>query len=248
MSTAKIGVFIQARSSSKRLPNKIYAGLPAKKGTSVLEHIYQRLARGVKKNSLTVVLIPEKDEKLGAWCKERDMQVFRGPEFDVRERYRQAARHFGVDVVLRATGDNPCVDPDIASQSVEGLLWEQADIFSYANLPLGVAVEAMTTRALLEDLSHDTEEHREHVSIHIKQNPENFKRSHPDHPMMKENKVPPLRLTLDTSEDLKVIRSVFSYLGDNFRLGDILYLYRRYPQLFRANQHIEQIKPRALAS
>ena len=262
MHETQLGIFIQARGRSTRFPNKIYAPLSEKDQTSVLERIYQRLAKNVNQNSILAVLIPEKDEYLRDWCRARGMQIFCGPEFDVRERYRQAAQHFGVDIVVRATGDNPCVDPEIASETVAGLKKEQADIFSYAHLPLGVAVEAMSTKALLQDLIRDNHEHREHVSVHIKQNPKIFKCCHPEHKIMKETdfcppplSLPyrkkqrlPLRLTLDTPEDLEVIRSVFTCLGSDFRLPDILQLYGRYPDLFTANQHIEQIKPKALAS
>lgn len=263
MRGTQIGIFIQARRASTRLPDKIYAALPAKGPASVLEHIYRRLSKRVKQNSAIVaVLIPQKDQHLRDWCQESGMQVFCGPEFDVRKRYRQAAQHFGVDIVVRATGDNPCVDPDIAFETIEGLKREQADIFSYANLPLGVAVEAMSTKALLQDVIQDSNEHREHVSVHIKQSPEIFKCCHPNHEIMKEiistsahsassdskKQNLPLRLTLDTPEDLEVIRAVFASLGGNFRLSDILQLYRRYPDLFSANQHVEQIKLKALAS
>ena len=258
MRGTQIGIFIQARRASTRLPDKIYAALPEKGPASVLEHIYRRLSKRVKQNSAIVaVLIPQKDQHLGDWCQERGMQVFCGPEFDVRKRYRQAARHFGVDIVVRATGDNPCVDPDIAFETIEGLKREQADIFSYANLPLGIAVEAMSVKALLQDLIRDSNEHREHVSVHIKQNPEIFKCCHPNHEIMKgimstsahsKKQNLPLRLTLDTPEDLEVIRSVFACLGGDFCLSDILQLYRRYPDLFSANQHVEQIKLKALAS
>ena len=240
MDSTRIGIFIQARANSSRLPGEIFESLGPWPGSSILETIHRRLSR--MSGARTVVLVPENDPVLIDWCRRRHLECFAGPEDDVRERYRQAARRYQVDVIVRATGDNPCVDPDVMIDTVRALFASDADLLSFGNLPLGMAVEAMRRSALLSDAIPARDLHQEHVSLHIKHNPDLFSVSHPDHPLAppKSAQVELPRLTVDTAEDLAVVRGVFAALGPNFRTQQVLNLYREHPELFVANQDIEQ--------
>ena len=236
----RTGIFIQARSNSSRLPGKIYSGIPDPAAPAQLEHIYWRLS-SVGADEL-VVLIPENDFILRDWCRQHGMDVFTGSELDVRDRYRAAARHYGVDLIVRATGDNPCVDPEVAADTILSLLKYDVDLFSYSNLPLGAAVEAFYAHALHSEIVAADAVQCEHVSLHIKHNPDVFRVRHDPHPLMDEfydiDVMP--RLTVDTSADLSVIRYVFSELGFEFSTADVLRLFSRHPEPFRINQNIAQ--------
>lgn len=242
MNSPRIGIFIQARSNSSRLPGKIFESVSIDGQKSILEHIYSRLSElaGV---SVLAVLIPEDDIRLRSFCEKRGINYFSGATDDVRERYRKAAIHFETDLIVRATGDNPCVDPGIAADTISGILSCQCDLFSYSNLPLGIAVEAFRREALLDDTIAPTKEHREHVSLHIKHHPDYFNVKHELHSLTKD-KDPSLlpRLTVDTKEDLMVVRSLFGNLGEHFTVENILDLFNRDPSLFKANAHIKQLQ------
>ena len=252
MKNKKIAIFIQARESSTRLPRKIYAHIPEENGDSLIMHVYKRMSE-VNKDYIVALLIPDDEMDLQTWCKRNNILSFSGPASDVRSRYRMAAKHFGVDIVVRATGDNPCVDPNIARETVEGLISSQADLFSFNNLPIGIGVEAMTVSALERDLLETRKEDLEHVSMHIKHNPKVFRCVYQEHPIMKQHlgitkRMPSLRLSVDFQNDLEVIRSVFSCLGNEFSLADILQLYRRHPDIFEANQNLGLKKSQKLVS
>ena len=237
----RTGIFIQARANSSRLPGKIFERLqPDRANSSVLETICERLS-GVP-DSVCVVLIPDNDPQLRDWCRQRGLQTFAGSEHDVRDRYRKAAERFGVDVIVRATGDNPCVDPEIAAASVQLLRKEQgADLMAYANLPLGIAVEVFRRSALDSDAIPATLPHREHVSLHIKHNPDRFRVDHRAHFLTPPRGTATLpRLTEDTPQDLAVVRRVFAELGPDFRTTDVLELYRQRPELFAENADVAQ--------
>jgi len=235
----KVGIFIQARSGSTRYPGKIFEGLPVDGAPSILEHIYRRLSM-VKGFDVISVLVPGSDKRLIDFCRQHDMNYFSGPEDDVRARYRDAAEHYKTDLIVRATGDNPCVDPMIADETI-GMLKkrERLDLFSFYNLPLGVAVEAFRKSALFRNPPKDHPEYREHVSLHIKQNPSLFRVLHADHPSMDQREMLP-RLTVDTAEDLAVVRGVFSRLGKDFNTADVMRLVDTRPELFFGNMHIRQ--------
>jgi spore coat polysaccharide biosynthesis protein SpsF len=248
MKKRKIGIFIQARSRSTRLPGKIFEGLPVPGEPSILEHIYKRLSM-IPGNYEILNLIPDNDERLREFCIEKKLPMLAGPEDDVRARYRLAARLTDADIIVRATADNPCVDPGIALDTIRGLIETEADLFSFSNLPLGVAVEAFRREALFDETVKDAADYREHVSLHIKHNPSYFKVVHQDHPVMNSycngkgrcstSDLP--RLTVDTPEDLIVARNVFMRLGSKFSVARIMDLFTEEPELFAENAMVRQI-------
>ncbi len=250
MKQNRIAILIQARSNSTRFPGKIYEGLPTAQGPAILKHIYRRLS-SISKDFLTMVLAPEDDTRLLRWCSNNDIAVFAGSHKDVRERYREAVQYFQIETVVRATGDNPCVDPKIVQESIEGFLDTKPALFSFGNLALGLGVEVISAEALLQDVLREQAQYREHVSAHIKQNPQIFTSCHPNHNIMEilpSGQAPP-RITVDFPEDLEVVRNVFACLGEDFDASAVLQLYKLYPDFFESNQTIEQISlPAALAS
>lgn len=232
-------ILIQARSGSTRLPGKIFAPLPAPDGPALLAHILRRLdfrEQGVH----TALVIPDTDDALRAWCDRVGAAYFTGPEDDVRERYRRAARALGAALVVRATGDNPCVDRDAVLATIHALQNTRADLFSFSGLPLGAAVEALRAEALYDDSIPARPEHCEHVTLHIKHNPERFKTVHAVYPAMLRFPKAALRVTVDQAEDLAVVDAVFRRLGPDFDSVALLELFEREPELFAANQHVEQ--------
>ena len=71
----------------------------------------------------------------------------RGDGDDVLGRTWQAAQEFDLDLVLRATGDNPGVDIQTPGRVVAALRATGADYVVEEGLPYGAAVEGMTARA-----------------------------------------------------------------------------------------------------
>ena len=239
MSNPRISIFIQARSNSERLPGKIYRGVPNEGGLPILEMIYRRLLC-VRDVDSIAVLIPQMDERLAEWCRERRIPYFCGPENDVRKRFQDAALEFGSDLIVRATGDNPFVDPDIAYDTILEMQRREVDLLSFSNLPTGIAVEIFTKDALFRNIDDNDAIFQEHVTLHIKHNMEKFRILHLDHPLMDYFPSDLPRLTVDTLEDLQVARNVAGELPWNLSLSDLLNLYRLKPELFLANRDVQQ--------
>lgn len=233
------GIFIQARSNSSRLKNKIYAGIPETESVSQLAHIYYRM-KNTGINTVSI-LVPESDKKLQDWCKNLNFEYFCGSENDVRDRYQRAADYYEVDWVARATGDNPCVDTQIALETIKIAMQEELDLFSFNNLPLGMAIEVIKTSALNKIANSETTDYKEHVSLHIKHNPDIFKFRHDSHKVMEnyKNAIKP-RMTVDTIEDLQVVRQVFMHLGFEFGVSEVMHLTLLEPAIFKINANINQ--------
>lgn len=62
-STRKVYAFIQARTSSLRLPRKVLLEFPPGSGKTLIDRIYDRILTVLPKEQI-IYLIPEEDEEL----------------------------------------------------------------------------------------------------------------------------------------------------------------------------------------
>lgn len=204
------GIVLQARMGSTRLPGKVLMPLC---GRPMLGHILDRLKRVGNADIIIVATstLPG-DDAIEAFARGEGVACFRGDESDVLDRYCGAAAAFGLDTVVRATADNPLVDPEEIERLV-ALHRETSADFSHAldRLPLGVGTECFTRRALERSrreghLPH----HREHVDEYILGNPALFRIAKLEVP--EEKTAPHIRLTVDTPEDLARATMIYSSL------------------------------------
>jgi len=248
----KSAILIQARTTSRRLPKKVLLPLTLENQTkSVIEWIYQRL----KKTPLPLIffVIPEEDILLENFLKERNIPFFKGPLEDVRKRYILAAKELNIDIIVRATADNPFVEPELVLPTLEILIKNSLDLFSFIGLPIGVSIEAFTLDALIKGEEYGELIYKEHVSLHIKKNLDIFKVFHQEYLPFLEyyqqklnqvknknnfNFMP--RLTLDEKEDYEVFKKVYRRLKKDFTIFDVIDLYFDEPELFKGNINVKQ--------
>ena len=109
------------------------------------------------------------------------VKVFRGSEEDVLDRYYQAAKESHMDAIIRITADCPLADPDVVDKVIKEFLADPSLDFVSTSItthtyPRGTEVEIISF-PILEKLWRTTTEpiDREHVTIHIKRFPEQFK-------------------------------------------------------------------------
>lgn len=198
-----IGVVIQARMGSIRLPGKVLMPIgPEKK--PLLQHILDRVER-LKTPSTVVVATSDLkgDDVIAAFCQERNVECFRGCEENVLLRYVTCMRHYDFFHVLRMTGDNPFVDIEeldrLIVQHVEG---EYDFSESFSQLPLGVGSEIFKNTALEKNLHLSSMPHHfEHVDEYILEHMQDFHVMHLAVPAAKNH--PRIRLTVDTPEDFQ---------------------------------------------
>jgi len=238
-----ITAIIQARMNSYRLPGKV---LKKVEGMTFLEHMIRRVKRANLLDKIIVATTDKSEDDAIAKISEKShIEVFRGSENDVLDRYYQTACKFSAEHIVRLTGDCPLMDPEIVDRVI-GFYLENPGKYDYVSninpptYPWGMDVEIFSFNAL-EKSQKDSQDplDKEHVTSYIRQHGDVFR---------KENifYVPNfsfLRLTLDYPEDLSVITRIFQELyprNKNFNLGDILNLYGRKPEIFSANIHIKR--------
>ncbi len=257
-----ITAIIQARMSSSRLPGKVLLDIA---GQPMLVHVVERAWRSRRVEQVVVATTTDpSDDAIQELCIERGYGCYRGSLPDVLDRYTQAARAYDAKTIVRLTADCPLLDPAVLELTLEAL----ADCDFAANrlpppwtrsLPIGLDVEVVT-RAALERAWHEAQERhqREHVLPYIYEgvefNPHRLPSGSEDYYILQGttprgfkiaqlHHIPDhgaLRWTVDTPEDLELVRQVLQHLPDpvDFSWQDVLAVFEHHPELAEINAQI----------
>jgi spore coat polysaccharide biosynthesis protein SpsF len=237
----RVVAIIQARMASSRLPGKVLADLG---GQPVLAWVARRAARteGIAQVVVATSVAPE-DDAVSDFCKAADIACSRGNLYDVLDRYRQAAQEFDAEIIVRLTGDCPLIDPGMLADNLHVFLTANPPLDFATNrlpeertIPIGLDAEFCTRAALETAWSEAQKPHqREHVMPFFYENPDRFRILHIKH----HPNVGNYRWTVDTPEDLDLLRQVVAHFSDDtFPWQQVLALFYQYPELAKINATI----------
>jgi spore coat polysaccharide biosynthesis protein SpsF len=236
----KIVAIVQARMGSSRLPRKVLKDLG---GATVLDRVLNRLGRSrLIQESVVATTIEPADDAIVEHCERTGRKVFRGSEQDVLDRYYQAAKYVNADVVVRITSDCPVIDPEVTDGTIRAFLDRHSDYASNVlvrTYPRGLDTEVMTVQALERAWRESNKPHqREHVTPYIYENPSEFKL----HGIENDTDCSRHRWTVDTPEDLELLRAIYERFGgrDDFGWREVLKLVESDPSLAEINRNIVQ--------
>jgi spore coat polysaccharide biosynthesis protein SpsF len=209
-----VGIVVQARTGSTRLPNKMVMVI---EGKTLFEHIIERLKyTRYKENIVLATTDKDRDDILVDLSNKLGIKNFRGPEDDVLARFLGATKTYNLDIIVRVCADNPFIDPEGIDKLVDYLKETKADhVDSYheKGWPSGAGAEAITRDALfrIDDLTKDLK-YREHVTLFARDpaNADRFITKKLDAP--EEILRPKLKLSVDTQDDLEAARRVYKIL------------------------------------
>jgi spore coat polysaccharide biosynthesis protein SpsF len=240
----KIGVIIQARMGSTRLPGKVMLKIRDK---TVLGHVIERVKQSKLIDEVIIATTNDKnDDIIVEESLKYGVKFFRGDESDVLSRYYYAAKENNLDVIVRITSDCPLIDSKVIDEIVDFYLNSKYDIVSNAgsNLsnrtyPRGLDVEVFSFNVLEYANNNAKLTHqKEHVTPYIYENNNAFYyKNNVDYSIY--------RWTLDTNEDFKLISKIYDHLFKglhNFYLNDIVKLFEKMPELYQINSQVEQKK------
>ena len=228
---------LQARIGSTRLPGKVLADLD---GEPMLARIIRRLRRAGTVDRIVVATTTlVDDDAIAALAEANDADCHRGPVDDVLTRLAGALASHPADLVVHATADNPLAAPEFIDRLTGECLKAQADFAFISGIPLGSGVDIYTPQALerLAARAHSPA-YREHINAYLFDHPDEFNilRLSPS-PGFRH---PGLRVTVDTAEDLALIRRLANRLGkptELIDLADVVRLSIDEPELFNASQN-----------
>jgi len=156
--------------SSSRLPGKVLLDIA---GQPMLVRVIERTRRAHTLDGIAVATtVDPADDPVERMCSEQRYPCYRGSSQDVLDRYYQAARIYGADVIVRVTGDCPVIDPEIIDATVKIFFTEAESGFAATRLPppwrrtLPIGLDAeVVSFASLERAWREADQpfHREHV-------------------------------------------------------------------------------------
>jgi spore coat polysaccharide biosynthesis protein SpsF len=218
-----IAFFIQARTGSTRLTNKVL--LPFDEETSILGILIKKLQINFSEIPLVVCTSSlTNDDAIVTFCEILNVTCFRGSESNVLERFIAAAKHFETEVVIRICADNPFLDMGFIAELLKFYHENpNADYWSFKNASdtpairthFGLFAEMVTVKALekVSELTNDPL-YTEHVTNYIYSN-DIFRsqlKTLPDFLNHRND----LRFTIDDAVDFKLLQEVYLYHKHNF--------------------------------
>ncbi len=239
-----IYTMIQARMGSSRLPGKVMKEVV---GKPLLEHIINRLSFCKYVDKIIVITSNESEnEPIVNLCERLNIDCFSGDENDVLDRYYKAAVKFNLneqDSIVRITADCPLIDPIIVDEVIEKHLENDYDYTTNTlirTFPDGLDCEVFKLSILNEMWNKATlKSEREHVTLFIKNNPENYKLGN----FAQDRDLSNFRWTVDEKEDFILIKKIYECLYDDekiFLMDDIFKLLDDNPSLLKINDMYEQ--------
>lgn len=210
MKPNNIGIFIQARTGSTRLKNKVLKKIH---GKPVILLMIERLKKNYGNHIHILTSKKKSDDKLASILKKNKFSCFRGSETDVLDRFFKANKKFKYKHIVRLTGDCPLIDVSIINRTIEKHLKLKKDYSSNNVLPIypdGLDVEVLSSKTLskLNRVVKDKFD-REHVTLFIKKNLNLFNVFY----FKRKTKYSNLRITLDYSQDFYVIKYILNFFS-----------------------------------
>ena len=190
------------------------------------------------------------DNKIVEFANSLGVEIYRGSELDVLDRYYKCAKKYNADSIVRITADCPLIDPQLIDKCITEFEKNEFDYFSNINkkegnkriyypngFPLGFAVEVFTFKALEEAWKNAKKpSEREHVGKYFLSNPTLFKIGNIEN----SNDYSDMRLTIDYIIDFDLIKTIIEYFPDDeiYNMEKIAQFLNKKTQLKQMNSHI----------
>ena len=167
----KVAAIVQARMGSTRLPGK---SLMLLAGKPLVGRVIERIRSATKIDKL-ILAIPDniENDPLETLGKSYGVQIFRGSEIDLVDRYYNAAKNLSCKYVVRIPADNPVPQGSEIDRIIDhhlslnrpGFSSNLAEIYG-SRYPDGIGAEIFDFE-LLEEISADFSDSKKREHVHL---------------------------------------------------------------------------------
>ena len=239
-----VGIIVQTRTGSTRLPGKVM--MKADDKLLMVDYVINQLKHSKLHDEIVIATTDLKqDDVIFDYVTNRNIPCFRGDEKNVLERHYQCAKKYAFSTIVRIPSDKPLIDPTIVDSVIEKFQSNSYDYLSnffidvndndrfIPSYPSGTEVEIFSFTALETAWKNATsEEEKEHVTPYLYSHPEKFNTS----TLKSKNNLSQFRWALDYENDLKLIRIIISKITKRpILMNDILELFEQEPDLKKIN-------------
>lgn len=222
--------------TSTRLPGKSLLPLG---DTTVLGHTVRQVAKAKHIGRVLVATSTDApDDAIEKFCKENNIEVFRGSLDDVLDRYYQAAKSIGAADLARITGDCPLIDPALIDKVAEAYEQEGCDYISTGRIvstfPDGMDTEIFSFLAL-EAAWREAKlpSEREHVTPFIWNHKERFNVVE----YKNRRDLSAVRVAVDEPADYEVAKDIIAHVPELSMEAIVQYL-EEHPEVAAKNNSI----------
>ena len=246
---AKVAAIVQARMGSERLLGKVALEV---EGKPLLAHLIERLKKAEKIDQVIIATSDkEADTPVVEIAETCGISFYRGSETDVLSRYLEAAEKYGVDIIVRVTGDCPLLDPLTVDELVGKYLASDLDYMRLNvdedGYPRGLDAEIFSLKTLEKAAEYIEGEgeggnspYREHVTLYIYRHPDLFKTVQVDPPAYLRRDY---RLCVDEREDFELIQEIYRRFykeGQIIDIRQVIQALDEEPTLAEMNRKVQQ--------
>lgn len=223
----RYSAIIQARTTSLRLPKKIFRKIG---DYSLIDLLVKRLSLSTKLDEVVIATSDDKsDDSIEKYCLDNNIKFFRGNLNDVLSRFYECALTMNINNIVRVTADDPFKDPKVIDHAIQLFECNNYDYLSNTIIPTfpeGIDIEIFKFEALkkaYQEARLDSD--RMHVTPYIWKNSDIFS----IHNFENNNNFSNIRLTVDYEEDLVYLNEIFRHFNAlDFSFKDIVSIITKY--------------------
>ena len=210
---------IQARTSSRRFPNKILKKIY---GKPLIYHVILKLSKSKKISKIIVATSNKKtDDKLVKFLKKIKVQFFRGSLTNVAQRILDLASSKKQRFFLRISGDSPLIDYRLIDKAIsilnKNMNYDIVTNIFPRSFPKGQSVEIIRTNILKAHINKMSKLEKEHVTKYFYKNSKNFYIKNFRNKLNNKS----IKLAVDTKIDLlKILKKIDKKNFENYSLYD----------------------------
>lgn len=225
----QVSIGIQARSTSKRFPGKVFEMIGPK---MLLQHVIDACkSSAAYLNNFThrtrirvdvFLLVPKDDEEIKRAFRGK-LPIIDGSEDDVLERYKKMLEMSNADFVVRITGDCPLIKPSIITKHINAAVQNKyaycANVDEECRTSLdGYDCEVISSELLswLHEFANGVD--REHVTTLVRKSPPEWARNSIGY-IVDDRDQSNIKLSVDTKEDLENVRSEYEKRDDKYQIA-----------------------------
>ena len=233
-----IGI-IQARTSSKRLPNKVVRRIGNK---TILDILLSRISKSrLLDGTIVATTMDKSDNIIEEVAQKYGVNVYKGLVKDVLDRFYNASKLCNADIIVRITADDPLTSISLMDMQIIQILEHGYDYVAPKKITIGLGSEVFTFNALEISWKNAKEKYeREHVTPYIYEHPEIFKIYFikPPENLQRSD----MRLTIDYLKDLRLYEVLSDTFGDlsNVSEEEVIKFMDKHPEIKKINVNVRQ--------
>ena len=243
MNSIENAIFIVARLSSKRVPNKNILEID---GIPMISRLYSRLAKSRLADRIIICTSKDSsDDILEDYCTQNNMLVGRGSLNNVMERICDVADTFNVKNIVEVLGDNPFIDSEIVDAAISLFNGQKIDyVANYSNdynhnllsnkFPTGIRVQIYSLASAKCYINKEIN-FLSHPSSFLYANPKVFSLilfgAEKEFINLSGNE--DLNISVNYPQNLRFAEYIFKKFGNNVLISDILKELKLKPRLLK---------------